>query len=344
MRGVLLPGDRQVVLTEFPDPKPGLGEVVVRMKASGICGSELHGRYRPSKEQIARSRMSDKIGGHEPCGVVEEVGVGVTNVQPGDRVMVYHIMGCGYCKYCLSGWMINCTTTWRSHGWTAHGGHADFMLTDARNCVKMPDKLSFIDGAICACAGGTAYQASKRVGISGRDTVAIFGLGPVGLCGVMIAKGMGARVIGVDIIPERLELGKKLGADVVFDGSQTDPVEEIKALTRGEGAEVAIDYSASPVARNQALDCARVWGRVAFVGEGNKTTIEPSPQMLHKQLTVHGSWVCGLWELRELGEFLADHDISLARMVTHRLSLEKTGEALALFDTGHTGKVVIVWP
>ena len=344
VRGVLLPGDKEVVIKEFPDPKPGPGQVVVRMKASGICGSELHGRYQPSKEHIAERGMADKIGGHEPAGVVEAVGEGVVNVQPGDRVMVYHIMGCGYCKYCLSGWMINCATTWKSHGWTAHGGHADFLLTDARNCVKMPDRLSFIDGAICACAGGTAYQATKRLGVSGLDTVALFGLGPVGLCGLLIAKGMGARVIGVDVIPERLELASKLGADVVIDGSRMDPVAAIRDLTHGEGASVAIDYSASPAARNQTLDCCRVWGRVAWVGEGNKTTIEPSPQMLHKQLTVIGSWVCGLWELRELGEFLADHSISLERIVTHRFPLEQTDEALRLFDSGRTGKVVVVWP
>jgi propanol-preferring alcohol dehydrogenase len=106
---------------------------------------------------------------------------------------------------------------------------------------------------------------------------------------------------------------------------------------------VAIDYSGSPQARVNALDCARIWGRVAFVGEGNETTIRPSPQMLHKQLTVIGSWVFGLWELRELAGFLLRHRLHPEAMVTHRYPLERISEALRVFESGRTGKVVLSW-
>jgi len=284
------------------------------------------------------------IPGHEPCGVVEQVGPGVVSVKPGDRVSVYHIGGCGHCKYCRAGWMINCANEKHTYGWNANGGHADLLLADERNCVRLPDELSFADGAHCACGGGTAYQSLLRLNISGRDRFAVFGLGPVGLGAVALAKAMGATVYAVEVTPERLELGKKMGADVVINPQEQDPVAAIRDLTEGEGAEATADYSANPTARNQALDAARIRGRVAFVGEGHTTTINPSPQMLHKQLTVMGSWVCGLWEMEELVHFMVRRGVRFDKMVTHRFPLEQIDEAMRLFDTGHTGKIVIEWP
>jgi threonine dehydrogenase-like Zn-dependent dehydrogenase len=209
--------------------------------------------------------------------------------------------------------------------------------------VPLPDQLSFADGAHCACGGGTAYQALSRLGISGRDRLAVFGLGPVGLGAVALAKAMGATVYAVELVPERLALGTVMGADRVIDASKEDPVAAIRQLTEGEGAEAAADFSASPVARNQALDAARIWGRVAFVGEGHATTINPSPQMLHKQLTVIGSWVCGLWQMQELTYLMVRHGVHFDPMVTHRFPLARIDEAMQLFDTGRTGKIVVEW-
>ena len=314
------------------------------MRASGLCGSELHGLYQRSKESKRGTPFENVIPGHEPCGVVEEVGAGVKSVVPGDRVTVYHIGGCGYCKYCRMGWMINCANDKHTYGWNANGGHADLLLVDEQNCVLLPDELSFADGAHCACGGGTAYQALSRLNVSGRDRLAIFGLGPVGLGAVALAKALGATVYGVEVVPERLELGEKMGADVVINAAEEDPVSMIHDLTEGEGAEATADFSANPVARNNALNAARIWGRVAFVGEGNTTTINPSPQMLHKQLTVIGSWVCGLWQMEELVHFMARRGVSFDKMVTHRFPLDQMEEAIGLFDTGRTGKVVIEWP
>lgn len=344
MRGVVLLGDRQIALKEFADPEPAIDEVVVRMKASGLCGSELHGLYQPSRAQRQKSKTWGYIGGHEPAGVVEKLGEGVKGVEVGDRVVVYHIQGCGYCKYCKSGWMLHCPVAKRSYGWDINGGHADFILVKAENCVKIPDELTFADGACCACGTGTAYQGLRRIGVSGRDRFVAYGLGPVGLSGVMLANAMGAEVIGVDLIPERLELARKLGASTVIDASKEDPVQIVLDMTEGEGAETAADFSGNPQARNNALDSVRIWGRVAFVGEGNPTTINPSPQMLHKQLTVVGSWVFGLWELGELLNFLVRHQLHPESMVTHRFPLERIEEALQLFDRGRTGKVMIEWP
>jgi threonine dehydrogenase-like Zn-dependent dehydrogenase len=341
MKAVLFPGDREVTHIEAPTPTPGPGEVVVRVKASGLCGSELHGLYQVNKERKQQGRFADVIPGHEPAGVVESVGACVDNVQAGDRVIVYHIAGCGHCRYCRAGWMINCSTNKRSYGWDANGGHAEFILVDARNCIPLPEQLTFADGAHCACGGGTAYQALRRLDVSGRDRLAVFGVGPVGLGAVMLGKAMGATVYAFDLVPERVTLAARLGADVAINPDEQNPVEIIRDLTDGEGVEAAMDCSADPVARNNTLDCARIWGRVVWVGEGNTTTINPSPQMLHKQLTVMGTWVCGLMELEELVNFMVRHDLSFDRMVTHRFPLSEIEQGLRRFDTRETGKVII---
>ena len=114
MRGAVLLGGRQVVLKEFPDPEPGPGEVVMRTRASGLCGSELHSLYRPPREQRQRLKMWGYIGGYEPAGTIDQIGPGVEGLEVGDRVMVYHIQGCGYCRYCRSGWMLHCPVVKKS--------------------------------------------------------------------------------------------------------------------------------------------------------------------------------------------------------------------------------------
>jgi D-arabinose 1-dehydrogenase-like Zn-dependent alcohol dehydrogenase len=237
--------------------------------------------------------------------------------------------------------MINCSTDKRSYGWDANGGHAEQILVEAINCVQLPPELTFADGAHIACGGGTAYQALLRLDVSGRDRLAIFGMGPVGLGAVILAKAMGATVYAIDLIPERLELARTLGADRVIDAQTEDPVAAIQGLTSGKGVETAMDCSANPEARNQTLDVAGIWGRVVWVGEGHTTTIEPSPQMLHKQLTVMGTWVCALWQLEDLMAFMVRNQITFEPMITHRFPLAEIEQALQRFDRGHTGKVVI---
>ncbi|MBA2682581.1 MAG: alcohol dehydrogenase catalytic domain-containing protein, partial [Ktedonobacteraceae bacterium] len=170
MEGVVLPGNRQVSMQEFPVPEPDHGQVLIRMKASSLCGSDLRAIYRPQNQGVGPEAYAGVIAGHEPCGIIEQVGPGVRRFKAGDRVVIYHIAGCGLCRDCRSGWMINCTQPGRAaYGWQRAGGHADFLLADERTLVALPDELSYLDGAMVACGMGTAYAACLRANISGRD-------------------------------------------------------------------------------------------------------------------------------------------------------------------------------
>ena len=267
MRGVLFTGNRQVEITEFPDPMPGPGEVVVEIKASGMCGSDLKFyRAAPGEAQAALGLgdLSEPIiAGHEPCGVVAEVGPGVTEreARVGQRVMDHHYCGCGVCHHCRIGWSQLCGEGFVVYGVTAHGAHADYIKVPARTLVELPDSLSFETGAAISCGTGTAYGALRRMNLSGRDTLAVFGQGPVGLAANQLGAAMGARVIALDPSPERRALAPAFGADAVIDPAADDPVEALKELTGGAGVDLALDCSGAEAARSSAVKATRTWGR-----------------------------------------------------------------------------------
>jgi threonine dehydrogenase-like Zn-dependent dehydrogenase len=349
MRGALFVGDRKIEIRQFPDPLPGPGEVVLEVKASGMCGSDLK-FYRPAPGEAQRALglgdVSEPIiGGHEPCGVVAAVGPGVSEAEAkvGDRVMDHHYCGCGVCSHCRVGWSQLCREGFVVYGVTANGAHADYMKVPARTLVPLPDELSFATGAAISCGTGTAYNALRRMDLCGRHTLAVFGQGPVGLSAVQLAAAMGARVIALDVTAERRRFATEMGADAVIDPSADDPVEALKQATHGEGVDLALDCSGAEAARSAAVRATRTWGTVCFVGEGGSVTLDVSRDMIRKQLTVIGSWTFSSVIQAECARFVADRQIDVERLFTQRWTLDQADEAYKLFDTQTTGKGVFLF-
>jgi threonine dehydrogenase-like Zn-dependent dehydrogenase len=339
MRGVVFTGDRTLDLTNFPDPTPGAGEVVLEMKASGMCGSDLHQYRRPA------SQVTGTIAGHEPCGVVVAVGPGVAAAEAtvGDRMMVHHYQGCSQCSHCRSGWQQLCQEVpVKVYGGNAHGGHARYLKVPANTMVPLPEQLSFTAGAAISCGSGTAYGALRRMNLSGRDTIAIFGQGPVGLAATQFAKAMGARVIALDINPQRLKRAKEFGADELVDPGSNDPVAAIKELTHGKFADLTLDTSSNREARLSAIRSTKVWGTMCFVGEGGEVTIEVSPHLLRRQLNLIASWTFSTIIQAECAQFCIDRKIDVDRLFTHQWTLDQAEEAYRLFDKQADGKGVFL--
>ena len=339
MKGVVLLGDRECCVKEFPDPVPGPGQVRVKMMVTGICGSDLH-LYHIDKERA--KKRGDRIPGHEPCGVVDAIGHGVSKVKEGDRVTINHYLGCGYCENCAAGNLMWCREA-RGYGGPIDGSHADYVIADERNCVLMPGSVSFIDGAFVACPGGTAYSSMRKLDVKAGDTVAVFGLGPVGLSGVILAKALGGKVIGVDIIETRTDLATQLGADAVVNAQNEDPVRAIRDFAGGRGAALAFEASGSPKGRENIVSCLRRGGKAVFVGAGSSEKVINPGQLIGSQLTLMGSFVIPLWMSWEMVNFLDRQNVSFEGAVTHRFSIEEAQEAYRLFDEGKTGKVVFEW-
>src|SRR3989454_12456947 len=255
MKGAVFRGDRKIVGHNFPEPTAGPGEVVIEMKACGMCGSDLKFyRSPPGAAQAALGLGGNAgpfIAGHEPCGVVAARGPGVSEREApiGQRVMDHHYSGCGVCKHCRVGWSQLCKAGITVYGVTANGGHAEYLKVPARTLVPLPDEQSFVESAAVSCGTGTAYGALRRMHLAGGSTLAVFGQGPVGISATLLGTAMGARVIAVETGAERLELAKQFGADVAIDSSKEDPVQAIKDLTKGIGADLALDCTGVAAAR-----------------------------------------------------------------------------------------------
>lgn len=337
MKGVRFLGDRRVVVDSVPDPAPGSGEVLVEIRVAGLCGSDLHHFRQPA----ASGEVPHVIVGHEACGVVAALGGGVADVAIGSRVVVDHHYGCGLCVHCSAGSPKYCTGRHGTYGFPDDGADSEFMVARASAIALLPDTLSFEDGAAASCGAGTAFTALRQLGLSGGETIAIIGQGPVGLTATLLAIAMGARVIAVDVGEERLAVAVANGADEVVDARREDVTDAVLALTAGRGADATIDCSGATDGRKSAIGAARMRGRVCFVGVGPPSELDVSDVIIGKELSCYGSWTFTSAGLLDGMSFVSEHRVPLATLVSHRFPLARADEAFAVFDSGRTGKCLL---
>jgi len=339
MRGIVFRGDCTLELVTIPDPTPGPGEVVLEMKASGMCGSDLHFYRRP------RNALAPPIiAGHEPSGVVVAVGPGVTSshARIGTRVMVHHYHGCAGCEDCRAGWPQMCSTTSAVvYGTDAHGGHAPYMKVPASTLVPLDDRLSFAAGAAISCGTGTAWGAFERMGLTGRDTVAIFGQGPVGLSATILAKAQGARVIALDLDERRRNQATAFGAEHVLDPHDGNMADAIRELTGGRGATMALETAGAAPAGRDALACVRPWGTVCLVGIGAEISFSLA-NVLRTQLRILTSWTMSIQAQKACADFVVERGIDLDALFTDRWTLDQADEAYRRFNRQSGGKGVFL--
>ena len=343
MKGLAFLGDRRLATIDVADPVPSHGEVIVQVKASGMCGSDLHPYRAPFDPAIAPERRF--IGGHEPAGIVAAVGPGVPHhvARPGDRVMVHHYHGCATCRQCRTGWPQLCKPATRVvYSGNAHGAHAPYLKVRADTLLPLHDALSFEAGAAIACGTGTAWGALERLQLGGDETLAVFGQGPVGLSATMLAVAQGARVIAIDIDTERLALAHSFGAHAVVNPREGDVVAALRELTQGEGVEAVIETSGSSQAAAAAVGAVAVWGRIAMVGIGASLTLEMKA-LLDRQVTVMTSYTMSTVGQADCARFVVERGLDLDRLFTHRWRLDQAEEAYRLFDTQSTGKGVFLF-
>lgn len=336
-----LPGNSTVELRNVALETIGIGQVRIAMRASGICGSDLNYIYHGHKG-AAGTRYMNVIAGHEPSGEVVELGPGCRHFRVDDRVAVYHISGCGFCRSCRRGYQISCTDPTRAaYGWQRDGGHAEFLVADEKDLVRLPSPLTFEDGCFVSCGVGTAYEGILRGEVSGSDSVLVVGLGPVGLAALMLARGRGAKLtIGVDREAARVETAHRLGLIDHGFTAGPDTLGAIAEATRG-GANVALDCSGSAAGRLLALQATATWGRAVMIGETGELTFRVSDDLMHRQRRIIGSWVTSLHNMDQCVEDLADWKLSPHTLITDRFPLARAADAYALAATGRSGKVII---
>lgn len=335
MKALRTIGERQVEVLDLPIPKPEPGEVVIQMQATGICGSDLHPYRRPTKWHL-----EGFISGHEPCGVIAELGAGVQGWQVGDRVVPYFRRGCMQCAMCLTARRHLCTNRRASYGHQGcDGSHAEFMRVEQQYLMRLPEHLSFLDGAILSCQGGTAYAPLARMGVSGRDVLVVSGLGPVGLLSLLFARAMGATVVGIDISAGRRALAEKLGAMVTLDPS-AGPVGEQLRAHYPDGADKLTETSGASAAHAVLGDLLKPHATAAIVGGGVPDLVMPLRHLTSREIAVFGSSAYAPTQFPEIAEFVRRHEVSLASVVSEYFPLEDGPEAFRIAADANTGKVM----
>jgi propanol-preferring alcohol dehydrogenase len=324
-----------LTLEDVPIPSPGPGEVLVKVAASGVCHTDLHaidGDW-PVKPALPL------IPGHEGVGNVVALGAGVTGLREGDAVGVPWLHdACRACEYCETGWETLCEHQ-HNTGYGVNGGYAEYVIGSAPFVGRLPDRVDFVEMAPILCAGVTVYKGLKETEARPGEWVVISGIGGLGHVAVQYAKAMGLRVIALDVDDAKLELARKLGADLALDARGADTVESVQKATSG-GAHGVLVTAVSPGAFRQAIDCSRRRGTVSLVGLPPGDFQAPIFDIVLKRITVRGSIVGTRRDLAEAIDFAVEGKVKA--MVASR-PLDEVNEVLDDLRNGRVeGRVALV--
>jgi len=343
MRATVFRGPDKIGIEEVPRPRPRVGEAVIRITLTTICGTDLH---------ILRGEYPVRPGliiGHEPVGVIEELGEGVTGYEVGERVMTGAITPCGQCRACLSAQWAQCghgdgveaIGGWR-FGNTINGSQAEYLLVPnaQANLAKIPDDLTDEQVVLLADIASTGFSGAESANIRIGDTVVVLAQGPIGLCATAGAKLMGASfIIGVDGDPVCMEMAKRMGADVVLDPKQCDVVAEVKKLTGG-GADVAIEALGLQETFENCLRCLRPGGTLSSLGVYSGKLQVPYDAFAagigdYKIVTT----LCpgGKERMRRLMAMVQAKRFDPTPLLTHSFKLDQIVEAYDLFGSRQDG-------
>lgn len=337
MRAHVFQGVGRSSIERLPIPAPGPGEALVRVTLTTICGTDLH---------IVRGEYPVKPGliiGHEPVGVIEELGGGVTGYEVGDRVLIGAITPCGQCRACLSGHLSQCghgegyeaLGGWRL-GNTINGAQAEYLSVPyaQANLTKIPDELSDEQVVLLADIASTGFSGAESGGVRIGDAVAVFAQGPIGICAAIGAKLMGASlVIGIDGDDARLRMAKRMGVDIALDYRTLDVVSEVKRLTSG-GADVAIEALGNQDTFENGLRCLRPGGTLSSLGVyAGKLNIpyDAFAAGIGDYRIVTTLCPGGKERMRRLMEVIRQKRVDLTPLLTHRVSLDNIHEGYRIF-------------
>ncbi len=325
-------------LWEKPIPQPAANEVLVKVRAAAICGTDVHIR---AWNEWSQKRMHPPVTiGHEFCGEVVELGKDVKGIQIGDIVSAESHIPCNVCSDCRRGNRHVCQHTGLM-GVTRDGGFAEYVTVPAEIVYVAPKDVSYKTLAILE-PFGQAVHAVMDYPVCGK-TIAIVGCGPIGIMCVMVAKRMGAaKIIAVELNPTRGQLALENGADVLVNPSECDPVEKIMELTGGVGVDIAIEMSGSVIAEEQATRYIRPEGKFVVAGLPSQPFTFDLSEFAYKGITLHGAAARLLFETWEQTDSLLKQGLRLDSIVTHELPLEQFNEAIDLMEQGKCGKCLLI--
>lgn len=314
-------------MQEVPVPHWGVNDVLVKVKAAGICRSDMH--YRAGTSPVHPLPMTL---GHEVAGVIEEVGSAVRNVTVGDRVCLHYLVTCGDCRYCAMGSEQFCPTG-SMIGKYQDGGYAEYIAVPSHNAVPLPDEIPFEHGAIMMCSSATSLHALNKAGVKPGESVAVFGVGGLGISAVQLARAFGALdVYAVDINADKLKLAESYGA-IPVNAREVDPVDEIWRLNDYQGVDVALELVGLRQTIEQAVHSLGVFGRAVLVGIAEQPfELHSYHDVIPKEAQIIGCSDHLLSELFLLVELVRRGTLDLSSVITRTVPLDADAINTAMDD------------
>ncbi len=313
-----------LIVEEVPTPVPGPGEVRIRVAACGVCHTDLHYVDHGTPTFL----KPPLVLGHEASGTIDALGPGVTGFGEGDRVLVPAVLTCGSCRLCRLG-RENICANMQMLGNHRHGAYAEHLVVPARDLFRLPDAIPLEEGAIIADAVSTPYHAVKNRGrVRPGETVAVFGVGGVGINLVQLSALAGARVIAVDVNPERLALARTLGAADTIDARAVSRVDKEIRTRTGEGVDVAFEAIGKAQTLDAAFASVRRGGRLVVVGFSTEAAAWPAGKIMFNEIEVIGSLGCRPVDYPPLIDLVATGRVQIRPLVTARFPLARINEAL----------------
>lgn len=346
MKAAVLYGQNDLRVVERDVPAPGHQEVLIKVEACAICGTD--------PKIVARGWLNmppygEYIPGHEYTGTIVGLGDGVVGFASGDRVAIEPHKGCGVCENCIKGFYTVCTNYGnlsaghRHYGFTVNGGYAEYAVNHIKTLTRIPDALDFEEATLITTAGTAMYGVTRIGGIEPGETVVVMGPGPIGLMAVQIAKQSGAgRVIVTGTREERLELAKRLGADAAVNVKSEEVVKRIFEITGGIGADAVLECAGTSQSLTDAIECARKNGRVSLLGIYSEPVAINAFKVNQWNLTLAGSRAEGNRSLAKVAPLMGDGRIKARPLITHTFPLEQVNEAMQTFVNRIGGAIKVV--
>jgi len=335
MKAAVWYGGKDIRIEDLQKPVAGQDEVVIKVEAVGICGSDLH-----AYEGVSKRRSPPLVMGHEVAGIAKELGAGVTGIALGDRVTMEPAVPCGVCEQCRSNRMNLCPSR-RHIGLDFPGAFAEYVKAPSRIFHKIPDSVSFEEATLAEplSAGLHAVGLAK---IREGDIVLIIGAGVIGTCCLIAAREKAQTVIMSDVVGSRLDFARSLGADITVDTSKVDVVEEVKRITHGRGVDRSMEAVGLEKTVDQAVSAVKDGGRVTIVGLLDEIAKVNMMRIVTKEIELSGSYGRTTEDFRNGLTLLEQRGRTIRRLIMHKFQLENVLQAFETLSTNKPNSMKVV--
>ena len=343
MKALVYEGDERASIQEYEVPELSSGHIKVKVSTASVCGTDIH-KFKDIATNVPIIDGVKSIAGHEPAGWIAEKGPDTAaHLAIGERILIAGVFGCGKCENCLAGYNTACTNATGGLHWNFHGGTSEYVVIPHQNAIPLPENISMEVASVLSCAGGTAMTIIEDARLTSEKTLLILGLGPVGLCLLILAKSMGCRVVGIDPMAERAKKARELGIDLAIEAVDVEANKQAMEWSSNRGFDVLAECVGIPATQEQCFTLAAQKATIAVAGINGQA---PIPSVMERVMDKGGLTLVGIAAtpikyLRKMLKIASEKNLPFEQLITHRFQMDGYMEALDLMKQSKCGKVIL---